>query len=91
MNLGEMQRMYMKDGRLVFVPEISDSNTKENRDIRRFYGSPPGSSARTGPSKSLGFGKVARWLAISGLFAVVVVAVPAFAIRTRRKSRKPRA
>jgi hypothetical protein len=41
LNLAEMLRMYMIDGKLFTVPEIKDGNTKENRDIRSFYG-PPG-------------------------------------------------
>ena len=36
----EMLRMYMIGGKLFTVPEIKDSNIKENRDIRSFYGAP---------------------------------------------------
>jgi hypothetical protein len=34
--------MYMIDRKLFTVPEIKDGNTKENRDIRSFYGVPLG-------------------------------------------------
>ncbi|HEX5734403.1 MAG TPA: hypothetical protein VF131_16325 [Blastocatellia bacterium] len=40
LNGAEMQRMYMKDGKLFTVPEIKDGNIKENADIRRRYGRP---------------------------------------------------
>jgi hypothetical protein len=40
LNGAEMQRMYMKDGKLYTVPDIRDTNTKENADIRRRYGKP---------------------------------------------------
>ncbi|HKG97306.1 MAG TPA: hypothetical protein VKA97_05815, partial [Pyrinomonadaceae bacterium] len=36
----EMQRMFMIGGKLFTVPEIKDGNTKENKDIRRFFGAP---------------------------------------------------
>jgi hypothetical protein len=58
LNLAEMQRMYMKDGKLWRVPQIKDNNTKENRDIRRFFGPPKGLRAgertekKDGPAKS---------------------------------------
>jgi hypothetical protein len=40
LNFIEMLRMYMIDGKMFTVPEIRDSNSKENKDIRGFYGSP---------------------------------------------------
>lgn len=40
LNFAEMMRMYMTDGKLFTVPEIKDSNLKENKDIRGFYGAP---------------------------------------------------
>jgi hypothetical protein len=32
--------MYMKDGKLYRVPEIKDRDTKENKDIREWFGLP---------------------------------------------------
>jgi hypothetical protein len=40
LNLEETRRMFMRGGQLWRVPEIRDLNTKENSDIRRFYGQP---------------------------------------------------
>ena len=40
LNGAEMQRMYMKDGKLYTVPDIKDGGVKENADIRRRYGRP---------------------------------------------------
>ena len=40
LNFAEMVRMYMLGGKLFTVPEIKDANTKENKDIRSFYGAP---------------------------------------------------
>jgi hypothetical protein len=39
-NAAEMQRMYMINGQMFTVPEIKDTNKKENKDIRRFFGAP---------------------------------------------------
>ncbi len=41
MNLEEQHRMYMKDGKLFSFPEIKDSNIKNNKDIRDYFGPPP--------------------------------------------------
>ena len=37
--------MYMINGQMFTVPEIKDSNKRENKDIRRFFGSPRTSDA----------------------------------------------
>lgn len=39
-NSVEMQRMYMINGSMFMVPDIKDGNKKENKDVRRFFGSP---------------------------------------------------
>jgi hypothetical protein len=39
-NAAETEHMYKIDGKMFRVPEIKDTNTKENRDIRRFFGPP---------------------------------------------------
>ena len=39
-NASEMKRMYMIDGKMFTVPEIKDSNKRENSDIRRAFGPP---------------------------------------------------
>ncbi|HWN98349.1 MAG TPA: hypothetical protein VNS63_03660, partial [Blastocatellia bacterium] len=40
LNFTEMLRMYMIGGKLFTVPEIKDAGTRENKDIRSFYGAP---------------------------------------------------
>ena len=40
LNLLEMQRLYLIDGKLFFVPEIKDNRTEYNPDVRAFYGPP---------------------------------------------------
>ena len=40
LNLLEMLRMQMIDGKLFTVPDIKDRDIKRNRDIREFYGEP---------------------------------------------------
>ena len=52
-NFTEMQRMYMINGSMFRVPEIKDANTKENKDIRRFFGAPRSSDSATGNSPAL--------------------------------------
>jgi hypothetical protein len=40
LNLAELRRMYMKDGKVYRVPEIKDRDTKQNKDIREWFGLP---------------------------------------------------
>jgi hypothetical protein len=40
LNFEETLRMYMIGGKLFTVPEIKDGDTKDNKDIRSFYGAP---------------------------------------------------
>ena len=49
-NFAEMQRMYMINGQMFTVPDIKDSNKKENKDIRRFFGPPRTSAAASADS-----------------------------------------
>lgn len=62
LNLTEMRRMYIKDGALYVVPEIKDPNTKENRDIRRFFGAPTALRSAAG-----------RGAAVLGMFCLCAV------------------
>lgn len=42
LNFTEMLKMYTIGGKLFTVPQIKDGNSKENKDIRGFYGAPNG-------------------------------------------------
>jgi len=42
LNLDEVRRMYMVDGKLFTVPIVRDADIKRNRDIREAYGAPSG-------------------------------------------------
>jgi len=48
-NADEMKRMYTIDGKMFTVPEIKDTNKRQNSDIRRVFGAPrPVDSAGAG-------------------------------------------
>jgi hypothetical protein len=40
LNLAEMRRMFIKDGKVYRVPEIRDRDTKQTKDIREWFGLP---------------------------------------------------
>jgi LVIVD repeat len=40
LNFTELQRLYMKDGKIFTVPELKDSNIKRNKDVRDAFGEP---------------------------------------------------
>jgi hypothetical protein len=87
-NLTEMRRMYLKDGNVYVTPDIKDPGTRENKDIRRFFGAQDSPASRdsglqTGSSSA---GKSVP----SELFGFIAIALPLALVLIRRKQSKQR-